>query len=215
MSRTTRAKACWSSSLPVRPSRSAPAFSSIQSRHRSTMRSPLFGAARPVSFSRTISASASSIGASARSRDVGEIGLGVFVLEHRAEIVGDAGHGAGADRLDARLLDGVVDGARLLALGRELRVDAEIVAGALQRHGIAEAARHRDVGGGRLLGQLGQPGAVAGQRRLVLGEGDLELVVAGDRAHADRDGALEAVGFRAGLRPVARVVAGTRHRACC
>jgi hypothetical protein len=39
----------------------------MKSRHSETIRSPLFGAARPVSFSRTIRASASSIGASALS----------------------------------------------------------------------------------------------------------------------------------------------------
>ena len=61
---------------------------------------------------------------------VGEVGLGELVLQHGAEIVGDALHGAGADRLDARLLDGVEDGARLLALGRQPGVDADVVAGA-------------------------------------------------------------------------------------
>ena len=39
-------------------------------------------------------------------------------------IVGDALHGARADRLDPGLLDGVEDGARLLAFGRQLGVDA-------------------------------------------------------------------------------------------
>ena len=66
----------------------------------------------------------------------------------------------------------------------------------------------------RLLRQFGQPGAVAGQRRLVLGEADLELVVAGDGAHADRHGALETVGVSAVLRLAARVVAGTGHASC-
>ena len=143
--------------------------------------------------------------------DVGQIGLGELVLQHVADIVADPGHPESTDRLDAGLLDRIVDGARLLALGRELRVDPEIVAGALQRHGIAEAARHRYVDAGRLLRQFGEPGAVAGKRRLVLGETDLELVIAGDRAHADRHGTLEDVGVRAVLRLVARVVAGTGH----
>ena len=57
-------------------------------------------------------------------RDVGEVGLGVFVLQHRADIVGDARHGARADRLDAGLLDRIEDGAGLLAFGRQLGVDA-------------------------------------------------------------------------------------------
>jgi hypothetical protein len=57
-------------------------------------------------------------------------------------------------------------------------MDPEIVAGALQRHGIAKAPRYRDVGLRRLLRQLGQPGAVTGKCRLILGEGDLEVVIA-------------------------------------
>ena len=193
MSRTTRAKACWSSSLSSRPSMSAPAFCSTQSRQRSTTRSPLFGAAlagQPLAHHQRHGLLDRRIGLVAH---VGEVGLGELVLEHGAEIVGDAPHGARADRLDARLLDGVEDGARLLALRRQPGVDADVVAGAPQRHGIAQPAGDRDVVARRLLRQLRQPRAVAGQRRLVLGEGDFQLVVAGDRAHADADGALEIV----------------------
>ena len=124
---------------------------------------------------------------------IGKVGLDELVLEHGAEIFGDALHGAGADRFDACLLDGVVDGACLLALGRQLGVDAHVVAGPPERHGIAEPAGDRDVVARRLLRKVGQPRAVPRQRRLVLGESDLQLVVAGDRAHADADGALEIV----------------------
>ena len=49
--------------------------------------------------------------------DVREVGAEILVLQHRAEIVADAGHGVGADRLAAGLLDGVVDRPRALAFG--------------------------------------------------------------------------------------------------
>ena len=146
MSRTTRAKACWSSSLPSRPSRSAPAFSSTQSRQRSTTRSPLFGAARPVSFSRTISATRLLDRRIGLVAHVGEIGLGVFVLEHGADIVGDA-RSWRARRSPRRAPARRRRRRRAPAcLRAPAGVDAHVVAGALQRHGIAEAAGHRDVG---------------------------------------------------------------------
>jgi len=129
--------------------------------------------------------------------NLGQVGAGIFVLQHRADIVGDAGHGARADRLDARLLQGVEHGTRLLALRRQPGMDAHVVAGAPERQGIADAAGDRHVVLRGLLRQFGQAGAAAGQRRLVLGEADLQLLVAGDGAHGDRQRTLEAVGFRA------------------
>ena len=111
-----------------------------------------------------------------------------------------------------RLLDGIEDGSRELAFRRQLVVDALIVAGALQRHGIAQSPAHRDVVGGRLLGQFRQTRAIARQRRLVLGEGDFHVLVVGNRAHADGYGALEAVCLRARFRLAACVVARSRHR---
>ena len=65
---TARAKPRWSSILPVSLSRSAPALSSIAWRHNSTMRRAPGGGSRPVSRSRTSMATASSSGASSRSR---------------------------------------------------------------------------------------------------------------------------------------------------
>ncbi len=53
---------------------------------------------------------------------VGQIGLGVLVLQHRADVVGHPEHGARADRLDPGLLHRVEDRTRLLAFGRQLEV---------------------------------------------------------------------------------------------
>ena len=63
-SRTASAKACWSSAIVPSRSSSLPAFVSIASRQSSTTLRALFGGGAPVSRSRTMSATASSIGAS-------------------------------------------------------------------------------------------------------------------------------------------------------
>ncbi len=65
----------------------------------------------------------------------------VALLEHRGEVVGDAGHAHGAERLDARLLDRVEDGAGVLAARRVLAVDGRVVAGEAQRHGESPTPR--------------------------------------------------------------------------
>ena len=44
-------------------------------------------------------------------------GLGIAVLQHGSEVLRHARHGAGAERLDARLLDRLEHGARILAFG--------------------------------------------------------------------------------------------------
>ncbi len=66
-SRTERAKARWFSIEPRSPSRLGPALSSMWERQRSTILAAAAGGGAPVRRSRTISATASSIGASARS----------------------------------------------------------------------------------------------------------------------------------------------------
>ena len=85
-SRTASAKQCWSSTIVPSRSSSSPAFVSIVSRQSSTSLRALFGGVAPVSRSRTISATASSIGASDCSRDVVEIGAMVLVLQHGGEV---------------------------------------------------------------------------------------------------------------------------------
>jgi hypothetical protein len=69
----------------------------------------------------------------------------VAVLEHGADVRGHAGHAAGADGFDPRLLDRIVDRPRSLALGREAAMDGSVMAGEPQRHGIGMPAQHGDV----------------------------------------------------------------------
>ena len=143
------------------------------------------GGARPVRRSRTISATASSIGASARSVTSSNLARWIAVLEHRGEIVGDARHAPRADRLDARLLDRVEHRARLLAFRRKRAVHAAIVAGEPQRHRIGMAAHDRGFGARSACaagsGSRALPPISAGP---VGGEGDLEIWLARERAHA-------------------------------
>ncbi len=75
--------------------------------------------------------------------DLLQVGAMVAVLQHGAEIGLHAVHAARADRLAARLLDGVEDGARLPSLRREAAMHLAVVAGEPQRHGVADAARDR------------------------------------------------------------------------
>ena len=56
----------------------------------------------------------------------------IAFLEHGGEVVGDAGHAERAQRLDARLFDGIEDGAGVLALRRILAVDGGVVTGEAQ-----------------------------------------------------------------------------------
>ena len=77
--------------------------------------------------------------------DVVELAAVVVVLEHGGEIVGDADHAARADRLDARLLDRLEHGARLLAAGHELAVHGGVMAGEPQRDRIGMAAHDRGI----------------------------------------------------------------------
>ena len=69
-----------------------------------------------------------------------------------------------------------------------------------QCHRIADAACDSDIVGRRALGQIGQPGAMAGQRRLVIAEADFHLMIAGNCAHACGDGALEGLGINRAFR---------------
>src|SRR5690606_19515025 len=142
-------------------------------------------------------------------RGVAQIGPGVLVLQHGGDVVRHALHYSGADRLDASLLDSIEHGAGELALGGELQVNALVMAGTFERHGIAKATGDGDIHPGGLLPRFGQSGAAARQRRPILGEADLEFLVAGYGAYADHHRALEGVGIGAAFRPVAGIVAGS------
>ena len=99
--------------------------------------------------------------------DFGEVGLGVFVVQHLVDVAGHAGHGAAAERLDAGLLERIEDGAGLGLCRRALGVDARIVAGAPHRHGVALAAGDGDVAARRPARQFGKRAPCRRQQRPV------------------------------------------------
>jgi hypothetical protein len=65
------------------------------------------------------------------------------VVEHGGEIFCHPAHAAGADRLDAGLLDGFKHGAGLLAARRQLAMHRRIVTSETERDGIGMAAHDR------------------------------------------------------------------------
>ena len=200
---TNCANAFWFSSVGPSLSRSRPIRSSIHGRHSSTTRSPLFGGLAPVRRSRTISASASSSGASVRCVDLGHAGTDQPVVEHRREIAGDTFHAPRADRLDPGLLDGIETGPRGLGLRHQAAMDVAVVAGEAQRHRVRMAAHDGRVAGIELARRLRQPrlGALgrADEVRPLRREGDFEIGRPRERPHAAGDCALERLLRRFGL----------------
>ena len=104
-----------------------------------------------------------------------------------------------ADRLAARLLDGIEDRARLPPSGRVAPVHLAVVAGEAKRHGVAEAARDRRVLQRQPARRLRQAHLLRHEQRAVGGEGHLDVALAGDRAHAAGDRPLERLGRRLAL----------------
>ena len=143
--------------------------------------------------------------------DLVVIAAEVFVLEHGRQVVGDPVHGGGAESVAPRRLHRIVDGPCIRPVGRVAGMDALVVRGELQRHGIAEAPGHGDVLGRQPAGRLGQTGRAADERRLVGREVDLEIRVAGDRPHRAGDRRPERVVPRVGGFVSLRVIAGTGH----
>ena len=140
----------------------------------------------------------SSRGASAWSVTLARLARVELVLEHRAEIVGHAHHGAGTDGFDARLLDRVEDGACLATVGGQSGVEAHVVAGGAQGHGNRRAHGQSPDPPRSACAAVRAAGRLCPtRRRAVLGESHLELAVAGNRAHAGRQRALEGVGVAA------------------
>ena len=118
------------------------------------------------------------------------------VVEHGGEILRHAAHAARADRLDAGLLDGLEYRARLLAAGRELAMHRRVVTGEPQRDRIGMAAHDRRLAFVEPARRLRQPRLAAGQAGALGGEAHFEIALAGDRAQADADRALERLGRR-------------------
>ena len=76
---------------------------------------------------------------------VGDGPLLIAIVEHGAEIVRHPGHDAGADGLDAGLLDRFEDRPGIAAFGLILGMDVDIVIGEPQGEGIGKAAGDRDL----------------------------------------------------------------------
>ena len=100
------------------------------------------------------------------------------VVEHRGEVLRDPAHAAGADRLDAGLLDRLEHRARLLAAGHELAMHRRIVTGEPQRDRIGVAAHDRGLALVETARRLRQPRLAARQARALGGERDLDVALA-------------------------------------
>ena len=133
--------------------------------------------------------------------DVVEFAAVEFVVEHRGEILRNAGHAPRADRLDARLLDRVEHRARLLAAGNQLAMHRRIVTGELERERIRVPAHDRGFLLVELARRLRQPHLAAGDARALGGVIDFELGLFRDRA--------QTAGHRALERFVRRFLAGS------
>ena len=162
-----------------------PALSSIHGRHRSTILLAAgggFEAGQPLAHDQRHGVLERRVGA---VRDLVVFAAVIAVLQHGGEIAGHALHAPRADRLDARLLDGVEDRARLLPLGRQPAMDAaswQASAAPWNRHGRARWRRPAR----QLARRLGQRAPCRRQGRPVRREGDLELRLARDGAHGSR-----------------------------
>ena len=193
---TTSPNLRWSSIMSSSRSSSRPARPSMQLRHRSTRRRAAGGGAWPVRRSRTIIATASSIGASARSVISSNLPRWNLSSSIAGEVLGDALHAARADRLDARLLDRLEHRARLLAARHQAAMHGGVVTGHPQRDRVGMAAHDRGVRRGQLARRLGQPRLAAHHARPLGGERDLELGLPRDGAQAAGHRALERLGRR-------------------
>ena len=187
-------KRAWFSISRSSRSRSRPARSSISGRQSSTIFFAAGGGAWPVSRSRTISATASSIGASARSVTSSNFPRWKRSSSMAERFLRHARHAARADRLDARLLDRLEHRARLLPARHQLAMHHRIMTGELERDRIGMAAHDRGVRPGELARRLGQPCLAADDAGAFGGKGDFELGLAGNRAQAARDRPLERLG---------------------
>ena len=150
------------------------------------MRSPLFGAARPVSLSRTIIATASSSGASALSLTSARLAL-AYLSSSMEPILSATPCMARAPIASTRACSTASKMARAC-----LPSGASLVWMRLSwqaRFSAMESPRPRVIAMSVRDGFFGSSGSRArlpASAGLVLGEADFEVVVAGDGAHADR-----------------------------
>ena len=135
-------------------------------------------------------------------RRVGAVGdLVVFaamkaVVEHGGEILLHTAHAPRSDRLDAGLFDRFEYRARLLAARDELAMHGRVVTGEPQRDRVGMTAHDGRFPLVEPPRRFRQPHFVGGKPGALGSEGDLDITLAGDRAHANPDRALERLGRR-------------------
>ena len=105
-------------------------------------------------------------------------------------------HPPRADGLDPGLLHRLEHAARLRIARHQLAMQFRIVTGELERDRVGVAAHDRGIRTAKLSRRLGQARLAADDSGAFRGEGDFELRLAGDRAQASRDRALERLGRR-------------------
>ena len=118
------------------------------------------------------------------------------IVEHRGEILGNAGHPPRADRLHPCLLHRLEHAARLRIARHQLAMHLRIVAGEFQRDRIGMAAHDRGVALGHLACRLGQTGLARRKPGTFGGKAHFQFRRLGDRAQARRHRALERLGRR-------------------
>src|SRR5262249_58558325 len=97
------------------------------------------------------------------------------IVEHGREVLGDAGHAACADRLDAGLLDCLEYGARLLPARHELAMHHGVVAGGLECDRIGMTADDCRVRDAELAWRLGRPRLDGRETRAFRGKRHFEV----------------------------------------
>ena len=107
--------------------------------------------------------------------DLVELAAMKMIVEHRGEVLGDAGHPARAERLDPRLFDRLEHAARLRIARHQLAMHFRIVAGEFQRDGIGVAAHDGGIAPRHLARRLRQPRLAGRKAGAFGGEGHFEL----------------------------------------
>ncbi len=173
--RAARVKVTWSSCAAAMSASAWSAPAPSVSRQRSSTWRAASGAGSPDIFSRASKREGGGDRQLVLPRHpVEAFGL-AFLAEPRAQIGGDAGHVAGADHLDAGLLERVVDVLGLARAGAAGGVDGVVMVAEAERDAVGGAAQPRHLGGRQGAGRQRQAGALADQAGGAGLERDLHL----------------------------------------
>ena len=213
--RVSLANAFWSRIASPSFSSSLPARSSIHWRHSSTAVLAQFRrrlAGQLLAHDQAERVGDRHVGAHAR---LGEAARVQALFQSGGQVVRDALHRERSDGLDARLLGRFEHRRAIRRLRAVLIVKLVLVIGPAQRIGIARAAHDRDFVRRQIARGQRQPCLQAFERRRLGAEIDLELRLAREAAHRDRDRALERLGgilgFHLALPPPCGEVKNAKH----